>query len=93
MNGGGGGETHPADEALGVPQGVQGRDVVLQDGSGAAAALGREHVEVVLPAVRLAVLLVEACRGQRNDQTAAFQFRERRRRHRFTGFRQTPAVC
>ena len=52
--------TDPADEALGVPEGVEGGDVVLQDGAGAAAALGRKHVKVVLPAVRLAVLLVEA---------------------------------
>ena len=42
-----------------MPEGVEGRDVVLQDGPGAAAALGRKHVEVILPAVGLAVLLVE----------------------------------
>lgn len=68
-HGGGGGETHPADEALGVPEGVQGRDVVLQDGSGTAATLGGKHVEVVLPAERLPVLLMEACQGQKALQS------------------------
>ena len=49
----------PADEAFGVPQRVESRDVVLQDGAGAAAALRGKHVKVVLPAVRLSVLLME----------------------------------
>lgn len=53
------GAPYPAHEALGMPEGVEGRDVVLQDGPGAAAALGREHVEVILPAVGLAIFLVE----------------------------------
>jgi hypothetical protein len=43
-----------------MPLGVERRDVVLHDGACAAAALGREHVKVVVLAVRLAVLLVEA---------------------------------
>lgn len=43
-----------------MPLGVERRDVVLHDGAAAAAALGREHVKVVVLAVRLAVLLVEA---------------------------------
>lgn len=43
-----------------MPLCVEGRDVVLHDRRVAAAALGREHVVVVVPAVRLAVLLVEA---------------------------------
>lgn len=43
-----------------MPLSVEGGDVVLHDGGVAAATLGREHVEVVVPAVGLAVLLVEA---------------------------------
>lgn len=50
---------HPAHEAFGVPQRVEGRDVVLQDGAGTAPAFRGKHVKVVLPAVRLPVLLVE----------------------------------
>ena len=53
--------TDPADETLGVPEGVECGDVVLQDGSGTAAALGGEHVEVVLPAIRLAIFLMKTC--------------------------------
>lgn len=51
---------YPADEAVRVPLAVEGRYVVLHDGAVAAAALGGEHVEVVLAAVGLAVPLVEA---------------------------------
>lgn len=58
--GGGGGVPHPAHEALRMPEGVEGRDVVLQDGASAATTLGREHVKVVLPTVGLAVLLMES---------------------------------
>lgn len=54
-------KTHPAHKALGVPEAAERRDVVLQNGPGAAATLGSKHVEVVLPAVGLAVLLMEAC--------------------------------
>lgn len=43
-----------------MPLAVEGGDVVLHDGPVAAAALGREHVEVVVAAVGLAVTLVEA---------------------------------
>lgn len=59
------GSPHPAHEALRMPEGVEGRDVVLQDGASAAATLGRKHVEVVLPTVGLAVLLMESwgCTG------------------------------
>lgn len=53
-------EALPAHEALRMPEGVEGRDVVLQDGASAAATLGREHVEVVLPTVGLTVLLMES---------------------------------
>lgn len=52
--------TNPADEAVGMPLGAEGGHVVLHDGAVAAAALGSEHVKVVVTAVRLAVALVEA---------------------------------
>jgi hypothetical protein len=42
-----------------MPEGVEGRDVVLQDGPGAAATLGCKHVEIILPAVGLAILLMK----------------------------------
>lgn len=42
-----------------MPLAVQGGNVVLHDGPVAPVALGREHVEVVVAAVRLAVALVE----------------------------------
>lgn len=42
-----------------MPLRVERRDVVLHDGLAAAAALGREHVEVVGAAVGLALALVE----------------------------------
>jgi len=51
--------TLPADEAVGVPLSVEGRDVVLHDGTSAARTLGREQLEVVVLAVGLAILLVE----------------------------------
>lgn len=53
-------KTYPADKAVRMPLTVQRGYVVLHDGSIAAATLGREHVEVVLAAIRLAVPLVEA---------------------------------
>lgn len=43
-----------------MPLGVQRRDVVLHDGPVAAAALGRKHVKVVGPTIRLSVALMEA---------------------------------
>lgn len=54
------GEALPADEALRVPEGVESRDVVLQNGPCTASTLGRKHVKVVLPAIRLPILLMEA---------------------------------
>jgi hypothetical protein len=51
---------YPADEAVGVPLGAEGGDVVLHDGSIATTALGCEHVEVVVPAVGPPFLLVKA---------------------------------
>lgn len=43
-----------------MPLAVERGDVVLHDRPVAGAALGREHVEVVVPAVGLPLLLVEA---------------------------------
>jgi uncharacterized DUF497 family protein len=43
-----------------MPLTVQSRNVILHDGTTATAALGREHIEVVVSAVRFAVPLVEA---------------------------------
>lgn len=57
-------EAFPAHKALRMPQRVEGRDIVLQDGPGTAATLWCEHVEVVLAAVGLAVLLVEPFRTE-----------------------------
>lgn len=51
--------THSADEAFRVPQRVESRDVVLQDGTSTAATFRGEHVKVVLPAERLSILLME----------------------------------
>lgn len=56
-------DPHPADKALRMPQRVESRDVVLQDGPGTAATLGGKHVKVVFPAVRLPVLLMESWRS------------------------------
>lgn len=52
-------EAFPAHKAFRVPEGVEGRDVVLQDGTGTAATLGRKHVKVIFPTVGFAVFLVE----------------------------------
>lgn len=47
------------DEAIGMPLCVERGDIVLHDGFAAAAALWREHVEVIVAAVRFAVPFVE----------------------------------
>lgn len=49
----------PAHETIRMPLAVQRRDVVLHDGPVAPVALGGEHVEVVVAAVRFPVALVE----------------------------------
>lgn len=51
---------YPAYEAAGVPLSGQGRHVVLHYGTGASTAFGGEHVEVIVPAVRPALPLVES---------------------------------
>lgn len=53
-------DTHPADEAVRMPLAVQRRYIILHDGAVTAAALGREHVEVVFATVGFTVPLVEA---------------------------------
>lgn len=53
--------SYPTDKALGVPQGVQGRDVVLQDSPGTASTLGSKHIKVVLAAIGFAILLMKPC--------------------------------
>lgn len=58
-------EALPAHKTLRMPQGVEGRDVVLQDCPGTAATLGSKHVEVILPAVGLAVFLMEPFRTKK----------------------------
>lgn len=43
-----------------MPLGVQGGDVIFHDGPVAGSAFRGEHVEVVVPAVGLALAFVEA---------------------------------
>lgn len=43
-----------------MPLGVQGRDVVLHDGTVAAIALGSEHIEIIVAAVGFAITFMEA---------------------------------
>lgn len=50
----------PADEAIRMPLCVQCGDVVLHNGFVASAAFWCEHIEVVGPAIGLAIALVEA---------------------------------
>jgi len=51
---------YPADEAAGMPLSGQGRHVVLHYGPSASTALGSEHVEVIVFAVRATFALVES---------------------------------
>ena len=51
-----------------MPQAAQRRDVVLQNGPSAAATLRCKHVKVVLPAVRLPVLFMEALTPRREQR-------------------------
>lgn len=46
-----------------MPEAAQRRDVVLQNGSGTAATFWSKHVKVILPAVRLPILFMEAFTG------------------------------
>ncbi len=51
--------TYSTNEALRVPLTVEGRDVVVRDGFGTAAALGCKEGQVVGPTVGLPILLME----------------------------------
>lgn len=53
-------DTYPTDEAVRMPLTVERRYIILHDSAITATALGREHIEIVLTAVGLAVSLVEA---------------------------------
>lgn len=59
-----------------MPEAVESRDVVLQDGSGAAATFRRKHVEVILPAVRLSVLFVEPFAGNTGEEYGFYMARK-----------------
>lgn len=61
MPDGGARRTHPADEALWVPQGVESRDVALQNGLAAALATRREQSEEAMLAILLAFPVMEPC--------------------------------
>lgn len=43
-----------------MPLGIQRRNVVLHNRPVAAAAFGREHIKVIVPAIRLSIPLMEA---------------------------------
>lgn len=54
--------THRAHEALGVPDALQGRQVIVHHRTLAALAFRGKHGQEVLAAVRLPAPLMEACR-------------------------------
>lgn len=56
----GDGKTYPTDETIGMPLTVESRDVALGDGRGTSFTFQSEHGQIVLLAVRLAVLLLES---------------------------------
>lgn len=64
-------ETFPADEAFGMPECVEGRDVVLQDGTGTATTFGGKHVEVILSTERLSILLMKTFRSKKGSTLGA----------------------
>lgn len=55
-------ETLPAHKTLWMPEGTQGRDVILQDGTSTTATFRSKQVKVVLTTVRLAILLMKSFR-------------------------------
>lgn len=55
--------THPANKAFRVPQGIECRDVVLQNGLIAPLAAGGKQLVEVLATVLLPIFLMKACRG------------------------------
>ena len=54
--------THPTNEALRVPERVEGWDVVFQDGLAAALTAGRKQSQEALLAILLALTVMETCR-------------------------------
>lgn len=50
----------PANKALRVPQSVQSRYIILQDGMGASTTFGGKHVKVILTTIGLTIPLMEA---------------------------------
>lgn len=53
-------DTYPTDETVRMPLAVECGYIILHNGAITAAAFRREHVEIVLATIRLAVSLVEA---------------------------------
>lgn len=43
-----------------MPLGVQGRNIIFHNGTVAAIALGREHIEIVIATIWFAIALMEA---------------------------------
>lgn len=60
--------TYPAHKALRVPQGVEGRDIVLQDWLGASLATGGEEGQEALLAVLLTLAVMETYREGRRHR-------------------------
>lgn len=54
--------THPTYETLRVPQGVEGRDVALQNGLAAALTARREQSQEAMLAILLAFTVMETWR-------------------------------
>lgn len=53
-------DTYPADETIRMPLAVERRYIIFHNSAIATATFRREHVEIVLAAVGLAISLVEA---------------------------------
>ena len=52
--------TYPADKAVRMPLGVQGRNIVLHYGTIAAIALWCKHFKVIIAAIGFAITFMEA---------------------------------
>lgn len=91
------GEAVSANETLRMPKTVEGGDVVLQDGSGAAAAFRCKHVKVILPAVGFSVFFVETLWAEEGATLSAEEvFRMPRpvqRRHNFVQYGPVAVVA
>lgn len=51
--------TYPTNKALRVPEAVQGRYVIFQDGTGTATTLGGKQVKVIFTAVCFPIFLMK----------------------------------